>query len=320
MNHVKIIGTGRYLPEKVLTNIELEQFVETSDDWIFSRTGIKQRYIAINEGDYQLAAKAGKNAMESAGLKPEDIDLIIIATISGENAFPSTACLVQKELGAVNAMAFDISAACAGFIFALQTAHQFLRNGVFKHALVIGSEKLSQILNWEDRTTCVLFGDGAGAIALGVSESEGILDSVCRSKGEGYECLTSGLSQMKTPFYDAVVAEGLKMEGRAVFEFACTTVPKVIEEVLEKVGLGKDDVDTYILHQANQRIINTVAKRLGQDIGKFYSNIEFYGNTSSASIAIALDELYKAGTLTGQKVVLAGFGAGLTYGATVIQF
>lgn len=321
MKYGKILGTGRYLPEKVLTNTDLEKIVDTSDEWIYPRTGIKERRIADNDTDYEMATYAGKDAMESANIKAEDIDLIIVATITSEYCFPSAACLVQKAIGAKNAMAFDINAACSGFVFALQTANQYIENGMYKTALVIGTEKLSHIINWEDRTTCVLFGDGAGAVILGASDEPGILSSECRSVGEDYDFLMAHLYRLDTPFYKHEDQDlSIKMKGREVFEFAGTTVPQAIEHVLEKSNVSKDDVDYYILHQANIRIINYVAKKLNQDISKFYTNIEFYGNTSAASVAIALDEVYKSGQLTGKKVVIAGFGGGLTYGACVIQF
>lgn len=321
MKYGKIVGTGRYLPSKVVTNKDLEQIVETSDDWIYSRTGIKERRIADQDTNYEMSIYAAEDAINSTGINPEEIDLIIVATMTSEYSTPAVACLVQKAIGAKNAMAFDLSAACSGYLFALQTASQYLVNGVFKNALVIGSEKLSHITNWEDRNTCVLFGDGAGAAILIASDEPGIIASDCKSVGEDYACLTSGLRHVKTPFYGPNKEDDfIKMEGREVFEFACTKVPACIEGLLEKAQVSKDDIGYFILHQANTRIIKRVAKMLDQNIDKFYTNMEFYGNTSSASVAIALDEMFKSGKLTGEKVVMAGFGAGLTYGASVIQF
>ncbi len=321
MKYGKIVGTGRYLPKKIVTNKDLETIVETSDEWIYSRTGIKERRIADEDTNYEMAIYAAQDALKSTELLPEEIDLIIVATMTSEYSTPAVACLVQKAIGAKNAMAFDLSAACSGFSFALQTANQYLINGVFKNAIVVGCEKLSHITNWEDRSTCVLFGDGAGAAILVASDEPGILASECKSVGEDFACLTSGLKHVKTPFYGENKEDPfIFMEGREVFEFACTKVPECIEGLLEKAQIQKDDIAYYILHQANERIIKRIAKKLNQDLEKFYTNMEFYGNTSSASIAIALDEMFKSGKLKGQKVVMAGFGAGLTYGASVIQF
>lgn len=321
MRYSRIIGTGKYLPKKVLTNYELEEMVDTTNEWILSRTGIKERRIAENETCYELAINAAKDAIRSAKIDPEEIDLIIVATMTSEYATPAVGCLVQKEIGAINAMAFDLSAACSGFIFAINTANQFLINNVYKKALIIGCEKLSQIVNWNERSTSVLFGDGAGAVILEASNEPGIIAIDCKSVGEDYACLTAGVNRIKTPFKNKIVEDNfIKMNGREVFEFACKTVPTCIEELLEKSDLQKDDIDYYILHQANLRIIKFVAKKLEQNINKFYINMELYGNTSSASIAIALDEMYKSGDLKDKKVVLAGFGAGLTYGVTIIKF
>lgn len=321
MIKAKIIGTGKYSPKRIVTNKEMEGIVETTDEWIFSRTGIKERRIAVTEKASEMGVYASSDAILSAGINPEDIDLIIVATATSEYIFPSMACLIQKEIGAKNAMAFDITAACSGFVFALHTASKFIESGSYKNALVVGSEKLSQITNWEDRSTCVIFGDGAGAAILSASDDYGIIASECKSVGEDYECLTCGKPTISTPFYEKEESSPFMiMEGREVFEFACKTVPKCIEGLLEVSNLQKTDISTYILHQANTRIITTVAKKLGENLDKFYMNIELNGNTSAASVAIALDELNKTGTLAGQKVVLAGFGAGLTYGACIIQF
>lgn len=321
MNYGKIIGTGRYLPSKVITNYDLEKMVDTSDEWIYSRSGIKERCIADKESSVDLAIYAAQDAIQSAKINPETIDIIIVATMTSEYTTPAVACLVQKEIKAHNAMAFDVSAACSGFIFGIHIANQFIVNGIYKRALIIGSEKLSHIINWEDRNTCVLFGDGAGAIIMEASDTPGIIATDCKSVGEDYACLTAGNNRVKTPFTNLeVVQEHLQMDGREVFEFACTKVPQCIESLLETSQINKDAIDYYILHQANIRIIKKVAKKLDQDIQKFYTNMEKYGNTSSASIGIALDEMYKSGELVGKKVVLSGFGAGLTYGATVIQF
>lgn len=325
MKKTKILGTGKYVPKKVVTNEELEKFVETSDEWIYTRTGIKERRIAVEETSYDMAIYAAEDALKSSGVLGEDIDLIIVATVTCEYAFPSIACLVQKAIGAKNAMAFDISAACSGAVFALQVADQHIKTGCYKNALVIGAEKLSHIVNWEDRSTCVLFGDGAGAILLGKCEEEdddkGIIGCLCKSSGEDSDCLIAGLGRSKTPFYEEkVIPPYIEMSGRELMEFVNKKVPKLIEDLLEFEGITKDEVDYYILHQANIRIISSVAKKLGEDMSKFYTNIEKYGNTSAASVVIALDEMVKSGVLDGKTVVLCAFGAGLTYGASIMRF
>lgn len=320
MRYSKIIGTGKYLPKKILTNYELEEMVDTTDEWIISRTGIKERRIAENEACYELAINSAKDAIVSANINPKEIDLIIVATMTSEYATPSVACLVQKEIGAKNAMAFDLSAACSGFIFGIHTANQFLINSVFNKALIIGCEKLSHIVNWKERGTSVLFGDGAGAVILESSKEFGIIATDCKSVGEDYSCLTAGVNRIKTPFKNKNVEDNfIKMNGREVFEFACKKVPVCIKNLLKNSNLKKDDIDYYILHQANLRIIKVVAKKLEEDIDKFYINMELYGNTSSASIPIALDEMYKSGKLKNKMIVVAGFGAGLTYGASIIK-
>lgn len=321
MKYSRIIGTGKYLPQRILTNCEMEEMVDTTNEWILTRTGIKERRIAENETCFELAIHSAKAAIKSANINPIDIDLIIVATMSSEYSTPAIGCLVQKEIGAKNAMAFDLSAACSGFIFGIHTANQFLINNTFNKALIIGVEKLSHLVNWKDRSTSVLFGDGAGAVILEASNEPGIIATECKSVGEDYSCLTVGVERIKTPFENKMVEDNyIKMDGREVFEFACKTVPACIERLLEKMSFEKDDIDYYILHQANMRIIKYVAKKLEQDINKFYINMDLYGNTSSASVAIALDEMYKSGMLKNKKVVLAGFGAGLTYGATIIKF
>lgn len=325
MRVAKITGTGRYLPETFFTNDELSKYVETSDEWIYSRTGIKKRHIAVNEKTFELGAKAAANALESANVSADEIDLIVVATVSAEYSMPSIACLIQNELGAHKAMCFDMQAACSGFVYGLDIINQFLTSGKFKKALLIGVEKLSQILNWEDRTTCVLFGDGAGAVVLESVEvtddsNIGIIDVLNKSIGQDHRYLVSKINHHDTPFYKQEEKQFLTMEGREVFQFACTKVPECIEELLSQNHIEIQDIDKFVLHQANERIITKIAKKLDQEMDKFYLNISEYGNTSSATVPIALDELWKANELQGKKVVLAGFGAGLTYGAAVIQF
>jgi 3-oxoacyl-[acyl-carrier-protein] synthase-3 len=319
MKYSRIVSTGKYIPEKILTNEDLEKMVDTSDEWIYSRTGIKERRIATIK-NYEMAIAAAKDALEGCSIAPEEIDIIIIATMTSEYVHPSVGCLVQKAIGAHKAMAFDISAACSGFLFGLSIADSYIKTGVGKNILVVGSEKVSAITNWEDRSTCVLFGDGAGAAIVTSSDEPGILEIECKSVGEQYECLVADVTRIKTPFYEQDTENYIKMEGREVFEFATTKVPDAIEKVLKDANIDKDDIGYFILHQANLRIIKRIAKKLHQDIDKFYVNMNLYGNTSSATVPVALDEMNKTGQLTGKKVVLAGFGAGLTYGACVVQF
>lgn len=316
----KITGLGHHVPSLAISNDDLSKIIDTSDEWIHSRTGIRNRYIAKDSTTYEMAAEAGKKALEQAGVKAEDVALIIVATFTADYATPSMACLVQKILGAHEAMCFDLNAACSGFVYSLDVADQFLQNGKVKNALVIGSEKISQILNWEDRGTCVLFGDGAGAALLTASEDAGIIDTVNKAIGQDYACLTTKNKVNNTPYYEGSDGEDLRMNGQEVFQFACTKVPEIIREVLAKNGQTLEDVDIFVLHQANARIVSKIAKRLKVDQSKFYMNMDTYGNTSAASIPIALSELSKAGILKGKTVVTAGFGAGLTYGASLIKF
>lgn len=319
MKQAKIISTGKYIPEKTLTNHDLEQLVDTSDEWIYSRTGIKERHIAV-EDNYEMAVKAAENALAGTSISPEEIDMIVVATMSSEYSCPATACLVQDQIGAVNAFCYDLNAACSGFMFALETVTQFIQTGKVKYALVIGSEKLSQVTNWEDRNTCVLFGDGAGAVVVTGSDEPGIVGTVSHSIGSKYQCLLSEITHKSNDFYEQKKQNYIAMDGREVFEFACTSVPDSIREVLDMTKTNIEDVDIFVLHQANIRIIKRIAKVLKQDMSKFYANMNLYGNTSAASIPIALDDVNKAGDLTGKTVVMAGFGGGLTYGASVIQF
>lgn len=323
-----IYGTGSCTPSYVMSNDDIAELVDTSDAWIRERTGVVNRHIVRDETTVSLAAEAGRRALENAAIDAEEIDLILVATISSNVILPCTACEVQKILGAKNATCFDIGgAACTGFVLAYNTAQAYLASGVYKKALVIGSESLSTITNWADRSTCILFGDGAGA-AVVCAEDKKLYLPVTHSAGEKGDALTclsryeaNGLT--KEIDTDAMVDEKhfIQMDGQAVFKFAIKRVPEVIREVLEKNQLSTEDIDLYILHQANQRIIETVAKRLGEPEEKFPINLHEYGNTSSASIPILLDELNREGKLKrGQKLVFAGFGAGLTWGACVTEW
>ena len=318
MNNVQITGLGHYIPELRISNDDLARFIDTSDEWIHTRTGIRHRHIAAEDSAHSMAAKAATMALDKAGVLAEDIDMIVAATFTGDYAMPSMACLVQKDIGASNAMCFDLNAACSGFVYGLDVAEQFIRVGKHKKVLVIGSEKLSQILDWSDRGTCVLFGDGAGAAVLEAKTQSGILNTVNKAIGEDFECLYAKNPANKTPYYEGSDEHYLKMSGQEVFQFACSKVPESILELLDSSGVKAEDVDHFVLHQANARIITKIAKRMKIPVDKFYMNMDKYGNTSAASIPIALSELQDK--LAGKKVVIAGFGGGLTYGSSLIQF
>lgn len=310
---VKIIGTGSAVPACCMKNNDFTKFIDTSDEWIVTRTGIKERRIAKEETTASLACEAAKKALQSADVNAEEIDLILVATCSPDTFFPSTACQVQAVLGAESAAAFDMSAACAGFLFALNTAYAYINSGICKKVLVIGADTMTRFLDWQDRGTCVLFGDGAGAVVLEASET-GLFSSVQHADGRRGNVLSCSVGYEERSSY-------LQMNGQEVFKFALKTVPECIEEVLVKGKTEKEKVKYYVLHQANSRIISGVAKKLGEKEEKFPRNIEKYGNTSAASIPILLDEMNKKGKLEkGDILVLAGFGAGLTWGSTLLKW
>lgn len=317
----RIIGTGSAVPEKTWTNDDLTAFIDTSDEWIHTRTGIRKRQIAgENENVVTLAEKAARRAMEDGHVKPEEIQLVLVATCSYENFFPGVACQVQARLGLKNAVAMDLSAACSGFLFALHTAHAYIKSGIYEKALIIGAETLSRIIDWKDRSSCVLFGDAAGACVVKRSDV-GIEEIVQWSDGGRGSVLTASASMLKTPEVPATDTSPLKMDGQEVFKFAVKTVPECIREVLEKKQITLDEVDGFILHQANKRIIQSVAKRLGISEEKCYINLDEHGNTSAASIPLLLDELNKKKKLQrGDRLILSAFGAGLTWGATLLQW
>lgn len=317
----RIVGTGSYAPEQIVTNDDLAKIVETNDEWIRTRTGIRQRRIATSEGTSDLAAKAAERAIEQAGIKPEEIDLIILATSSQDYCFPSGACEVQGRVGAVNAVCYDLSAACTGFVFALNTAQAFIQSGVYRTALVVGSEVLSKLIDWKDRSTCVLFGDGAGAVVVRADET-GILGFQMHSDGTKGNVLTCGArSNGNFLMNQKPELSYMTMDGQEVFKFAVKKVPEVISQLLEKTGTPIEEIRYFVLHQANYRIIESVAKRLKVGMEKFPANMEYYGNTSGASIPLLLDEMNRAGKLNpGDKIILSGFGGGLTWGATLIQW
>ncbi len=331
MQTIKIVGTGSYVPERKITNMDLAEFMDTSDEWIRSRTGIGERRITDSMTTSQLAAKAAQKALLQAGIQAEDVDLIIAATSSPEYFFPSAACEVQAMIGACNAVAYDISAACSGFLFALHTGYAFLKSGIYKHALIIGADVMSKMVDWEDRSTCVLFGDGAGAAVIragqaedgwGELNAEGIRGFHMGSDGRKGNVLTC-MARSNGNFLTGTKPEQgfLFMNGQEVFKFAVKKVPESIETLLEQEGEEKEQIAYFILHQANCRIIEAVAKRLKLPLDRFPMNIENYGNTSGASIPILLDELNRNGRLKpGDKLVLSGFGAGLTWGSALITW
>ena len=315
----RIIGTGSALPALLVSNRELEKTVDTTDEWIRSRTGIESRHIAVEETTTSMAIEAAKKALQDAKASPEELDLIIVGTISPDHYFPSTACEIQSALGAVNATAFDISAACAGFLFGLGIVDAYMKAGTVRTALVVGAETLSKMMDWNDRSTCVLFGDGAGAAVVRSDES-GIMSMVQGLDGARGNALTCEGRRVNNPYKkNDTSLDYTKMNGQEVYKFAVKTVPKSIEEALLKANVKADDVKYFLLHQANLRIIEAVAKRLGQSIEKFPTNLQECGNISAGSVPVLLDYVNREGMLQkGDTIVLAGFGAGLTWGATVL--
>lgn len=325
MKKIGIIGLGECLPKRVLTNADLEKMVDTSDEWITTRTGIKQRRLAAKgESTSSIALKAAKEALLEAKLKPQDLDLIIVATITPDMPFPSVACFIQKELSAKNAACFDVSAACAGFVYVLTIAQQFIASGTYKNALVVGAEVLSFVTDWEDRNTCVLFGDGAGAAVLSEVNSGGILSIHLGSDGTKTDLLMIPGGGSKNPATHQTVDDRLhyiKMQGNELFKLAVTIMAEAAQAAIKKAGLECKDVDLIIPHQANIRIIMAMAKKLDLPKEKIYLNIEKYGNMSSASTATALCEAVKEGRIKkGDIVLLDAFGAGLVWGACVIEW
>ncbi len=323
MEGIIIKGVGAYTPSNVVTNHQLSEIVDTSDEWIVGRTGIKERRISKGESTSYLATEAGKIAIKRAGVDPEDIDLIVLATCTPDYFVPSTACIVQKDLGAKNAMAFDLSAACTGFIYGLDVAKSLMTMHNYTHALVLGTETLSKIVDWKDRSTCVLFGDGAGAVVLSRSEEQGLINTYSKSDGEKYESLTAGAYDLNNPFASdlAIKSKTLQMDGQEVFRFATSIMASSVQKVLEESNIGIDEIDYIVPHQANVRIIEYAAKKLKLPKEKFFVNLDKYGNTSAASIPIALNEMYEKGLLKkGNKIVMVGFGGGLTYGASIVKW
>jgi 3-oxoacyl-[acyl-carrier-protein] synthase-3 len=315
----KIIGTGSYLPAKVVTNFDLEKLVDTSHEWIVTRSGIVERHFAAkDEQASDMAVHASRRALDAAGISADDIDLVIVATTTPDSILPSTACILQDKLGIKNGSAFDIQAVCSGFVYALNTADLFIRGGQARTALVVGTEALSRLLNWEDRTTCVLFGDGAGAVILQHSDVPGILSAKLHSDGS-HRCKLSA---------DGGIREGavfgdpyIKMDGQAVFKFAVTVLSEVVEEVLTENKMTCADIDWLIPHQANIRIMEATAKKLGLGMDKVVVTVAQHGNTSAASIPLALDTAVRDGRIQpGQHVMLEAVGGGFTWGAILLRW
>ncbi len=316
-----VLGTGSFLPEKIVSNDELANYVDTSDEWISGRTGIQFRHISGKETTTEIAFRAALNALENSKILPEELDLIITATVTPDCITPSTSCLLQERLHADNAVCFDINAACSGFLYAMNTAHMYIMGGMAKKALVVGAEVLSKIVDWSDRSTCVLFGDGAGAAVLGQGE-HGIVNLIMGSDGSrGNALMCSGRPLENLFIKQKAEFPYVSMDGQAVFRFAVRQVPECIEELLEKASVSADEIKYFVLHQANIRIIQSVAKRLQVNIEKFPMNLPECGNTSSASIPVLLAELNRSGKLKhGDKIILSGFGGGLTWGAVLIEW
>ena len=312
-----IIGTGSFLPEKVVTNFDLAERMETNDEWIVSRTGIRQRHIAVEESTAGMAAEAARRALSCAGMTAGELGMILLATVSPDHIVPSAACEVQAMLGAVNAVAIELNAACSGFVFALNTAQAYIRAGIYSRILVIGVETLSKLVDWTDRSTCILFGDGAGAAVVTASENRGIQDFIQFSDGAKGEALLCDAKPLRNLFaHQEPAQEFVKMDGQEVFKFAVRRVSESIDQLLERTGLTAGDIGCYVLHQANARIIASVIKHLKADADKFPMNVERCGNTSGASVPLLLDELSRSGRLReGDRVIMSGFGGGLTWGS-----
>lgn len=321
-----IMGLGVHVPDKVLTNFDLEKMMDTSDDWIRTRTGIAERRVVEgNTATSDLAALAAKAAIENANITADDVDLILVTTSTPDMIFPSTACLVQHKLGTTGCAAFDLQAACTGFVYGLTVASQFIESGMYKTVLLIGADAFTRHINWNDRGTAILFGDGAGAVVLGgVDEGYGLLGSYLAADGSGADMLKIPAGGSALPGNEYSVSNNLhfvQMNGNEVFKFAVRIMPEACIRALDKAGLTINDVDYLIPHQANLRIIDSAAKRLGIDKEKIIVNLEKYGNTSTASIPLALYDLYSSGKLKrGDTLLFVGFGAGLTWGANVIRW
>ncbi|HAN09175.1 MAG TPA: 3-oxoacyl-ACP synthase [Clostridiales bacterium] len=322
MNNIKIIGYGSCMPSNIVTNEDLSKIIDTSDEWISKRTGIKERRISKGESTSDLAIAAAKNALDVAGISASEIDLIIVATSTSDCFFPSTGCTVQSGIGATNATSFDLAGACTGFIYATDVAIQYLKAGRFKNALIIGAEVMSKVIDWNDRGTAILFGDGAGAVVMTVTDEPKITKVYTKSDGTKSEVL----KLKAVPIIDmyenvkTIDRSTMTMNGQEVFKFACNVIIETIDALLANTSVKLEDVDYIVLHQANSRIIEYVSNKVNINIEKFFMNLDKYGNTSAASIPIALDEMYKKNILkSGHKVMLIGFGGGLTWGGVLLE-
>lgn len=321
----RIIATGAYAPEQVITNDDLAKIVNTSDEWIVKRTGIKERHISSGDNTSALAVKTARQLIERAGVEVEKLDLIIVASVTSDYSTPATACIVQNEIGAYNAVAFDISAACSGFMFALSIADKYIKSGVYNNAIIIGAETLSKIVDWSDRSTCVLFGDGAGGAYVEKSETEGIIKEEIGTRGEICGILTGGYTPCSNIFNKSQDKTDplwyISMNGREVFKFATKSVVQSVKKILEDSGINTDEIKYVIPHQANARIVEVISNKLKIPYEKFYINMDRYGNTSSASIPIALNELNEKGLIErGDKILMTGFGGGMTWATMLISW
>ncbi len=319
MTYSRILGTGGYLPARILTNADLEKLVDTNDQWIVDRTGIRERHIAA-DGEFtsDLATAAARAALEAANLAAHDIDLLLVATTTPDLVFPSTACIVQSKLGMTNGKpAFDLQAVCSGFVYALSVADQFIKGGAAKHVLVVGAETLSRITDWNDRSNCILWGDGAGAVVVGASSEPGIIATHIHADGRHKELLrttTGPSSGSKTPAL-------MRMEGNAVFKMAVNTLDRIVDETLEANGLAKTDIDWLVPHQANIRIISATAKKLGMSMDNVVTTVAGHGNTSAASVPLAFDAAVRDGRIKrGQIVLMEAFGGGFTWGSALLRY
>ena len=321
MIYSRITGTGSHLPEKVLTNQDLEKMVETSDEWITDRTGIKKRHIVENETTCDLAEQAARRAIDAAGLEPADIGMIVVATTTPDRVFPSTACLLQQRLDIHGCPAFDVQAVCTGFVYALSIADLYVKAGTVKHALVVGAETLSNIIDWTDRTTCVLFGDGAGAVVLSASDAPGVHSTHIHADGQYKELLTvpAGIAEHPQDFKDGKAR--IQMKGNEVFKVAVNTLGRIVDETLDAAGLEKSDIDWLVPHQANTRIIAATAKKLDLAMERVVMTVAQHGNTSAASVPLALDVAVRDGRIRrGDMLLLEAFGGGFTWGSALVRF
>ncbi|WP_334107274.1 beta-ketoacyl-ACP synthase III [Methylobacillus sp.] len=313
----RILGTGSYLPEKILTNADLERMVDTTDEWIYTRTGIRQRHIAA-EGEFtsDLSFHAAQRALEAAGVTADAVDLIIVATTTPDRVFPSTACLLQHKLGNTGAPAFDVQAVCSGFIYAIATADNFIRSGAARTALVVGAETMSRITDWTDRSNCILWGDGAGAVVLGASDQQGIISTHLHADGSYTKLLN-----VPTGVSNRGEEKTIHMEGNAVFKIAVNTLDAIVDETLEANGMQKSDIDWLVPHQANIRILQSTARKLGMDMDRVVVTVDKHGNTSAASVPLALDVAVRDGRIKrGETVLMEAFGGGFTWGSVLLKY